>query len=472
MQRIKVCGDSFCRGNEPYFIKGFEYAPSTSTGSDPLGGDWSVLCNYDESAIERELAGMAECGANAVRIWFAYADEHWTAENYLSRLARRRMTHFLDACERNGIYVNFTVGGSGTMWGKRRGYNDVFMTCPARVYTEPDIEDAFLADVLTVIASGEIGARPNILGIDLANEPIFGIPSAYCEGFDALWKAAGSDFNGSLRVPGVAAAWERWSREQIGEVQPIPVERDFLVPGNRETLASRYQAFVHDCFRRHARRFAETIRDRWPEVLVTIGFGCGGTGACFEGGSKREAIQTLMLTQNVREMHDGLDFICIHLYDGTDLDRLHFLREFIGSEKPILIQEFGPIPQKVDPVSSEESEADREAQAALWEVGLNGARRFNYAGFMGSNYIDFDNREPTRNTWSRMGIVTRDGRPKPVYDLFRKWALEGERSEDYHPQPLPYEPDKFRHSVQAIGEIYAVWKRSRHAGKNESKQQQ
>ena len=461
MKRISVQGDRFYRGQDPFFSMGFEYAPSTSPGSDPIGGDWSVLCRYDDAVIEREVAGMAECGANTVRVWIAYAEEHWTDGHMFTATARRNLAHFLDNCARHNIYVNVTVGGSGTLWGIRRGLGNMFMTSPARVYTEPAVEEAFLTDVLTVMAEGDLGTRPNILGIDLANEPIFGIPWATCAGVGAAWKAQGSeDFDSSLRLPGVASAWEHWTRERLGEPLPIPLERDFLAPDGRRTLTAQYHAFVHSCFRRHARRLAGTIRDRWPRTLVTIGFGCGGTGANFEGGSPGEALQTLMLTQNIREMQDGLDFVCIHLYDGTDLERVHFLRDFIGSDRPILIQEFGHIPQCVSPMTGEESAGDREAQAALWQAGMTGARCFNYAGFIGSNFVDFDNPEPTRNVWARMGITTRDGQRKLAYDSFRRWALSGEAPADYHPRPLPYDPGAYRHSVQAMGELYAGWRLS------------
>ena len=49
----------------------------------------------------------------------------------------------------------------------------------------------------------DMGVRENVLAIDLASEPVFGIPNAKLEKVDATW-AFGSgdfDFEGSLRIP-------------------------------------------------------------------------------------------------------------------------------------------------------------------------------------------------------------------------------------------------------------------------------
>ncbi|HEY3415780.1 MAG TPA: hypothetical protein VGM23_02755 [Armatimonadota bacterium] len=474
MQRIRVHGDQFRRGEEPFVLWGFNYWPSTSPGSDPVGGDWSVLCHYQPEVVAREVAAMAACGANTLRVWFAYADAHWTAAHTLSATGRRHLAHFLETCAAHGLYVILTVGGAGSLWGGARGFDNPFVETPALVYTDPAVEAQFTADVLTLLDVAGVKSSAHVLAIDLANEPIFGIPSASHNGMDATWSTHGGlDFDASLRIPSAVTAWAHWVEETYGSLTsardawglasdadalPVPVAADFLAPGPRAGLATAYQAFVHSCFRRHGRRLAAAIRAQAPETLVTLGFGCGGTGAEFEGGSARETLQTLMLTQNVREMQDGLDFTCVHLYDNTDARRLAFLREFLGSARPIVIEEFGYIPQHVDPGTLRESPADAAAQAALWETILSGTLRCNYAGALGCNYTDTANPDPARNTWARMGIVTASGQPKESFTSFRKWATSGTLPADVHPESLPCYPDSYRHDVQALGACYAAYR--------------
>jgi len=454
MQRLRILGDRFVRDGQPLTLWGFNYWHSASPGSDPVGGDWSVLCDYHAPTVEREVAAMAALGANTLRVWFAYAPAHWTTAHTLSATARRNLDHFLDCCARHGLYVIFTVGGGGSLWGAQRGLGSRLQEAPGLLYADPAVEDLFAADVLELIAAAGLGERPNMLAIDLANEPIFGIFNVPRDGIDATWNVTGT-FNGSLRHPAMASAWRAWAREQLGLADAaVPEDSDFLRPGPRQELAAGYQAFVHACFNRHTRRLAQAIRERWPDLLVTMGFGCGGTGADFAGGAPHEAAQILMLTQNVREMQEGLDFVCVHFYDGTTPERLAFMRRFLGSEKPIVIEEFGYIPKQVDPATGRESAADEKEQTALWEIILAGVRQCNYAGALGCNYCDTGNSDPARNTWARMGVTTQAGQPKPAHEVFRRHAGDARPSADFHPEAMPYDPQAYRNSVQAIGEIF------------------
>jgi len=89
---------------------------------------------------------------------------------------------------------------------------------------------------------------------------------------------------------------------------------------------------------------------------------------------------------------------------------------------------------------------------------MEGARHFNYAGFMGCTYVDFSHPEPVRNTWCRLGVTTREGQAKPACELFRRLARANSPLTAYHPEPLPYDPATCRHSVQAFGEMYSAWR--------------
>lgn len=474
MKRIEVKGDSFWRGQQPFRLVGFNYWPSSSPGCAPGGsGDWSAIQNYDSGVVEREIAAMAEIGANTLRVWFGYSDAHWSAANNLTREGRRCLAHLLDTCDRNGLYVIPTLGGAGTRWGVKRGLGNSFQECPSRVYTDQTVEEQFLADILTLMEESEMGVRENVLAIDLANEPVFGIPTAKLEKVDATW-AFGSgdlDFEGSLRILSAVTAWERWASnawgskaaaaaafELKGETEDFPIPRaaDFLFPGHREKLAASYQLFVNDCLNQHGIRMGDAIRSRYPQMLVTIGLGCGGTGACFQGGSLKEARQVMMLTQNVREMQDGLDFVCIHLYHshGTDLSRMSFLRHFLGSSRPVVIEEFAHIPRHIDPETGTGTLAEQEAQAAFWDIVLRGTMRYNFAGALGCIYVDIDD-DPFSNGWACLGITTRSGEPKRAHSIFKKWASSKDAPVDCHPEPIPYDPGAYRNSVQMMGELYA-----------------
>lgn len=474
MKRIQVKGDSFWRGQQPFRLIGFNYWPSSSPGSAPGGsGDWSAIQNYDSAVVEQEIAAMAEIGANTLRVWFGYSEAHWSAANNFTREGRRCLVHLLDMCEKNGLYVIPTLGGAGTRWGVNHGLGNTFQECPSRIYTDQAVEDQFLADILTLMDESDMGVRENVLAIDLANEPVFGIPNAKLEKVDATW-AFGSgdlDFEGSLRIPSAVSAWEHWACNAWGskaaaaaawelkykpEEFPIPRAEDFLFPGHREKLAASYQLFVNDCLNQHGMRMGEAIRSRYPHMLVTIGLGCGGTGACFQGGSLKEARQVLMLTQNVGEMQDGLDFVCIHLYDshGTDLSRISFLRRFLGSSRPVVIEEFAHIPRHIDPQTRTGTLAEQEAQAAFWDLVLSGTVRYNFAGALGCIYVDM-NDDPFKNGWACLGITTRSGKSKPAHSIFKKWASSKDAPVDFHPVPIPYDPGAYRNSVQMIGELYA-----------------
>jgi len=456
LQRISIRDDQFMKGNSPFTIWGFNYWPSNSPGSDPIGGDWSVFCNYDSAVIEREVAAMAAIGTNTLRVWFAYAQEHWSKEHGLSKKTRNNFAHFMQTCAAHDIYVILVVGGGGSMWGVQHGLGNTFTEEPARIYTERETEQLFLKDIMTLIETTGVADCSNLLAVDLANEPIFGIPSGKTEGMTAVWKSTRFNFNQSLRQPYVIEAWKKWASQNssLSEDAPIPTDRDFLQPGPDEHLAAAYQQFVHDCFNKHTRKFSDALRQRWPQLLVTLGFGCGGTGANFEAGSANEAIQILMLTQNVREMQEGLDFISIHLYDGTDESRLVFLKHFLGSDKPVVIEEFGHIPQNVNVETGIESEQDKIEQQTLWNTILGNVRPLNYGGALGCNFCDTGNPDPSRNIWSRMGIVDRQGNPKSSFETFEKFAKNMQPSADFHPEAIDYSPNDFRHDVEAIGTLY------------------
>jgi hypothetical protein len=471
MNRIQVAGDRFRQGTDDIVLRGFNYWPSNSPGSDPVGGDWSVWCNYDAEIVTREVAAMAAAGANTVRVWFAYADPHWDDAQRLMDSARRNIRHFFETCRQNGIYVILTVGGGGSRWGVKRGLGDVFGQRPSALYSDPDMETQFAADVRHLLDDGAFASYPNLLAVDLANEPLFGTPHATVGVVSCAWAGEGGlDFNQSLRVPSVESAWKAWLQDEYGSVNeaadtwgrapdasPVPFADDFIGKARCRGFTSDYQRFVHSCLCGHGVRLAQVVKDVCKHALVTIGFGYGGTGAGFAGGTSAEAMQILTLTQNVREMRDGLDFVSIHLYDGTTHERMRFLRHFLGSERPIVIEEFGAIPERVDAQSGRESTEDRDRQEELWKTILSGTTSFNFAGALGCNFIDTGNPDPARNIWSRMGIVTQTGEPKPAFDIFCRWARGDATPADFHPDPVPYDPADYANDVEAMGKLYQAF---------------
>jgi len=93
------------RDGQPFPLWGFNYWPSTSPGSAPAGGDWSGLCACDAPTIEHEVVAMVGLGANALRIWFAYAPDHRSADHSLTDTARTNLDHLLTTCASHGLYV-------------------------------------------------------------------------------------------------------------------------------------------------------------------------------------------------------------------------------------------------------------------------------------------------------------------------------------------------------------------------------
>jgi hypothetical protein len=122
--------------------------------------------------------------------------------------------------------------------------------------------------------------------------------------------------------------------------------------------------------------------------------------------------------------------------------------------QPLLIEEFGHIPKNIEENTMAESEPDKQAQKELWEVILEGVIKFNYSGALGCNYCDTCNAEPHRNIWSRMGIVNRYGEPKPACKIFQNYTSSDTDISDFHPPALEYEPELYRHDVEALGKLY------------------
>jgi hypothetical protein len=456
MEKVEVVKDRFRIGKDPFIALGFNYWHSESPGSDPVGGDWSVLCDYSPETVERELKAMADAGANTLRVWFAYAPEHWQ-NNTITETALKNLNHFLGRCCDNGIYVIFTVGGGGSLWGVSRGLGDVFSHCPAELYVGGEIERLFLADVMELLRASNICLCDNLLAIDLANEPIFAVPVTEKESdVGVVWQTGELDFDGSVRTPNAVSKWKDWAavNTDLGNDAEIPVNEDFLSKDGNSKLARYYQQFVYDCFNRHTALFSKEIKAAYPGTLVTIGFGFGGTGADFDTKCDSQVLQILTLTQNIREMHDGLDFICVHLYDGTDPARMKFLREFVGSSKPVLIEEFGHLPCCVEEATLAETNSDKQEQERLWQCILDGVLEFNYAGALGCNYCDTGNSEPVRNVWSRMGIVTRDGSSKPALEVFKKIACSDLTQNDFHPKAVAYDKMMYRNDIELIGSLF------------------
>lgn len=456
MNRITVEKDKFKLGKNDFVALGFNYWHSDSPGSDPKGGDWSILCAYNMSTVQREVEAMASAGANTVRVWFAYNSEHWQ-NNTITDKALKNLRHFMQQCHKHGIYVIFTVGGCGSFWGVNRGLDDVFTLSPADIYVGSDIGKMFLEDVMELLSATGICNYENLLAIDLANEPIFAIPvTGKRANVGSAWQVAGINFESSLRTELVMSAWQSWaaSNTDMGSHADTPKSEDFLSNAGNKRLANYYQQFVYDCFNRHTGLFARAIKSCYTNALVTIGFGCGGSGAEFAGGIESETFQILTLTQNVRQMQEGIDFICVHLYNGTNRSKMKFLREFVGSSKPILIEEFGYIPSSVDASTESECYSDTQEQKKLWEIILSGVFDFNYAGAIGCNYCDTNNSEPVRNSWSRMGIVTRTGCPKPAFDIFNRYALSNHKPKDFNPEACEYNCLDYRNDVELIGSLF------------------
>ncbi len=287
MNQISVDGTNFICEGEPFFIKGFNYWNSLSPGSDPETEDWSVFLNYDTSVVDRELGQMAKAGANAIRVWFAYSDQCWTDDHHLSAAGKRLLNHFLNQCEYHGVYVLLTVGGKGSMWGRKRSLGRLPVDNPALLYTDRTIEDCFCKDLQTLIAEGELGSRNVLMGIDLANEPKFGISSIGSAPSAAWGGSENMDFDASVRIPSARQAWHRWivdkygsskeaciawekkPEEENGMVGPVHAE-DLIKDGLYRRRAIDYQCFVHGCFNNHTARMRKMIKELAPHILVTV----------------------------------------------------------------------------------------------------------------------------------------------------------------------------------------------------------
>jgi uncharacterized protein (TIGR03437 family) len=256
-QKIRVVNGAFSAGGRHVFLRGVNYWPRFTAGTDPgafNGRSWLDAAQYDPDLIEADLTAIASLHFNLVNIQFSDLQGSWAPEG-------RALIDFLERCRNHGIWVQISLRTTST----NAAYADQM---------SPTLESYLQAAYLP--------GNDRVFAYELLWEPMAGTHDKGGQGrlvngaivyntgrmvLDPDWRAWVNDQYGSL-----AQAQQAWGftapLDATGQLTN-PLDDQIQNDGPWRVMVAAYRRFLDDYLGRNLGAIARRIRRSDPDTLLT-----------------------------------------------------------------------------------------------------------------------------------------------------------------------------------------------------------